>query len=70
MTAENTIRFLAHEARACRDRDSHEAFCLLLPAMIKLLDLPAMNDIEAAAFCQQFKKELRAHCEKRDARAA
>ena len=58
MTAERAIRFLAHEARACRDRDTHEAFCLLLPALVRVMDLPAMDDYEAAAVRFQLKQEL------------
>jgi len=59
MSTEDTIRFLHHEAHTCRDRDRCEAFCLLLPALVKLLDLQPMDDAEAAAFSHQFKNELR-----------
>lgn len=55
MTAEDTIRFLHHEASYCRERDQHEAFCLLLPAFLQVLGLEPMNGYEA----EQFRKELR-----------
>jgi hypothetical protein len=59
MTAEEAIRYLAHEARMCRDRDSAEALCLLLPAMTRLLRVPAMDDFEALDFTIRFREELR-----------
>ena len=58
MTAERAIRFLEHEARACRSRDAHEALCLLVPALVRLLDLSRMDDAEAAAVRYQVKQEL------------
>lgn len=58
MTPANAIRWLHHQARTCRDRDSSEAFCLLLPALLRLLDLNPMEDIEAAAFRHEFKLRL------------
>jgi len=50
MSADDAIRFLEHEAQLCRDRDAHEALCLLLPAMLHVLNLPAMDSADAAAF--------------------
>jgi hypothetical protein len=58
MIAEEAVRFLAHEARRCRDRDSHEALCLLLPAMLQLLALEPMNDFEALDFALGMRHEL------------
>jgi hypothetical protein len=58
LTAENAVRFLEHQSRACRDRDAHEAFCLLLPAIVQALGLPPMEDCEAAAFHFKFKQQL------------
>ena len=55
MTHTNAIRFLAHQARLCRDRDSCEAFCLLLPAMVRIFEMEAMQDIEAEAFKYEFR---------------
>ena len=59
MDAEQAIRFLAHEAQRCRDRDGGEILCLKFPSMLKLLDLPPMTDIEAAVFDVEFHHELR-----------
>lgn len=59
MTPEDAIRFLAHEAAQCRDRDAHEMHVLLYPSMLKVLDLPAMDDVEAAAFHCRFIEALR-----------
>jgi len=47
MTPANALRFLDHEAQACRDRDSHEALCLLLPSILRALDLEPMTQFEA-----------------------
>jgi hypothetical protein len=58
MNADETIRFLEHEARSCRDRDECEAFCLLLPALLHAFNLPPMDDLEATAFKFRLKKEL------------
>ena len=46
----DALRYLAHEARMCREHDAHEALCLLLPALMRLLQLPAMDDYDALAF--------------------
>jgi hypothetical protein len=58
MTTANAIRFLHFEAAKCRDRDSAEALCLLLPALLKVFALEPMEDVEAAAFRHEFKQEL------------
>ncbi len=44
------MRFLDHEAVLCRDRDTHEALCLLLPALLRVMELTPMDDYEALAF--------------------
>lgn len=59
MTATDALRFLAHEARQCRDRDAHEALCLLLPALCKVTALKPADDFAALALQQQFHDELR-----------
>jgi hypothetical protein len=59
MIAEEAIRFLDHEARQCRDKDAHEALCLLLPAMMQLLGLKQMDQFEALSFTMDFRDELR-----------
>ena len=58
MTTENAIRFLHFEAAKCRDRDACEAFCLLMPSLLKVLGLDTMEEVEAAAFRYRFKQEL------------
>jgi hypothetical protein len=58
VTTANAIRFLHHQAALCRDRDACEALCLLLPAMLKVMALDPMEDVEAAAFRYQFREEL------------
>ena len=59
MIAEEAIRYLAHEAKHCRDKDAHEALCLLLPAMMQLLGLKPMDCFEALDFTIRFRDELR-----------
>jgi hypothetical protein len=56
MTAEQALRFAAYEASWCRDRDASEALCLLLPPMLRALDLPPMDSFEA----ERFRRELKA----------
>jgi hypothetical protein len=58
MTTADAIRFLDHQARECRGRDAGEALCLLLPAIMEILDLERMDDLEALAFRHSFKKDL------------
>ncbi len=58
MTPAEALRFLDHEARNCRDRDAHEALCLLLPALLKVMDLSRMDDVEALDFRMQLHKAL------------
>lgn len=60
MNATDAIRFLAHEAQRCRDRDSHEALCLWLPALCKVLAVRPCDDFEALALQEQAHRELRA----------
>lgn len=60
MTANDAIRFLAHEAQRCRDRDSHEALCLWLPALCKVLGVRPCDDFEALAIQERAHRELRA----------
>lgn len=60
MIAEEALRFLAHEARNCRDRDSHWALCLLFPAVMKLMGLQPMDDVEAFSYKLGIRAELRA----------
>lgn len=50
MTPEQALQFIAHEAKDCRDREAHEALCLLLPSVLKCLDLQPMNHIDAGVF--------------------
>jgi hypothetical protein len=57
--AEEAIRFLAHEARQCRDRDAAEAICLLLPTICRLLCVEPMDDYQALAYRLQMRHELR-----------
>ena len=59
MDAEQAIRFLAHEAQRCRDRDAAEILCLKFPAMLRIMALSPMTDIEAAVFDVEFHHELR-----------
>ena len=58
MTTDNAIRFLHFEAAKCRDRDTCEALCLLLPPLLKILRLDAMEEVEAAAFRYRLKQEI------------
>lgn len=59
MIAEEAIRYLAHEARQCRDRDTAEALCLLLPSMLQLLGFKPMDNFEALDFHLKMRAELR-----------
>ena len=61
MTAEDALRFAAYQASLCRDRDAHEALCLLFPPLLRVLSLPPMEDFEAAAFRYEFKQRLEQH---------
>jgi hypothetical protein len=58
MNATDSLRFLEHEASFCRSHDSHEALCLLLPAMLRALELEPMNGYEAQAFRAELKKRI------------
>jgi hypothetical protein len=58
MTPEDAIRFLDREAAQCRGRDAGEALCLLLPAMMKIMGLDRMSDLEALAFKYGFRRDL------------
>jgi len=58
MNVQDALRFLEHEASYCREHDSHEALCLLLPAMLRALELEPMNGYEAEEFKRQLRQEL------------
>ena len=68
MTAESALRFLDFQASCCRTRDEHEALCLLLPALLRVLDLKRMDYFEAEAFKFEFKGALTNQAEKTAAR--
>ena len=59
MTAEDAIRFLAHEAARCHSRDAHEALCLTLPAILNSLELEPMHYGDALAFTIELREHLR-----------
>ena len=59
MTAEQAIRYLAHEAKRCRDRDACESFCLLLPSILNGLHLEPMHYTEALEFTIALRQSLR-----------
>ena len=59
MTAEAAIRFLAHEAARCRDRDAREALCLVVPAIVNALELEPMPFGDALAFTIELREHLR-----------
>ena len=67
MNATDVIRWLTFEARRCRGKDNCEAFCLLLPPIQSALDLPPMDEAEAAAFRQHVKRVLRGDLKKEEA---
>jgi hypothetical protein len=58
MTPPEALRFLHHEALTCRDHDAHEALCLLLPALLKVMELSPMDDFEALAFRVELREAL------------
>lgn len=58
MSPEDALRFLDHEALLCRNRDAHEALCLLLPALLRVMELPPMDHYEALAFRIELHKAL------------
>lgn len=58
MSTTDALRWLAFEARRCRDRDSHEALCLAVPWAIAAFNLPPMDETEAAAFKQRLREVM------------
>lgn len=58
MNTTDAIRYLAHEAKRCRDRDAAEALCLLFPALCELLGVKPMDDFESIGFHEDLKKFL------------
>jgi hypothetical protein len=58
MKPSDALRFLDHEALSCREHDAHEALCLLLPALLKVMELPPMDDFEALAFRIELRNAL------------
>lgn len=72
MTVENALRFLGHEAERCHrlsrendteSRDAHTMLCLLLPALLKVCNLEAMDRYEALAFERDLFTALRERIE-------
>ncbi len=58
MNAEEAIRFVAHQASLCREHETHEALCLLLPGLLRVLELEPMTGFEAEVFRRKFKGHL------------
>lgn len=61
MNAIDALRFVDHEAALCRDRDSAEAVCLLLPPLLTALCLEPMDSFEADAFRRELKRWVDEH---------
>lgn len=59
MTAEDAIRWLAHEAKRCHDRDTHESLCLTLPPILNALGLEPMHYGDALAFTVELRQSIR-----------
>jgi hypothetical protein len=60
VTAQDAIRFLAHEAEFCRGKDESEMLCLLHPSVVRALELPKMTGEEAARFRAELRCTLQA----------
>lgn len=61
MTAEESLRFLAHEtAWWSRYQDEAESICLLVPVLVKAAGLEPMNGYEAEAFRARLREWLEA----------
>lgn len=58
-SAEAALRFLAHEASRCHDRDAHEALCLTLPALVNSLGLEPMHYADALEFIVTLRRAVR-----------
>lgn len=58
MTERDAIRYLALQASECRDRDTHEALCLLLPGLMRALELSPITDYEAREFRAWLRERL------------
>jgi hypothetical protein len=61
ITLTNSLRFLADQSTLCRDRDAHEALCLLVPSLMRVLQLTPMNGYESDNFRKQFREALQFH---------
>jgi hypothetical protein len=59
MSAAEALRYLDNQAKRCRDRDDAEALCLLLPALLKMLNLEPMDNLAALNFTIEFRAALR-----------
>ena len=69
MTAEDALRWLANQAAEARRLDSHvkvedryacESVCITHVWLLRVLNLPPMDDYEARAFQARLKAELAA----------
>ena len=58
MNAADALRWLAFEARRCKDRDSHEALCLTVPWVTEAFYLQPMDEVEALAFKHRLKEVM------------
>ena len=58
MNAADALRYVHYQSLECRTRDAHEALCLLLPAILKALDLDPMDGFEASAVRKELKENL------------
>jgi len=58
MSSDDALRFLAYEAAYCRDRDSAEALCLVLPPLLRFLKLEPMDGYTADEFKRELKQKL------------
>lgn len=55
---EECLRFIASQAAFCRQKETHEALCILVPALMKMTGLIPMNGYEETEFRKTFKAAL------------
>jgi hypothetical protein len=61
VTLTDALRYVSDQAQFCRVRREHEALCIMIPSLVRVLGLDRMNGYEAEAFRRRLREALAFH---------
>jgi hypothetical protein len=59
VNAEQALQLLDNQAKWCRSKEDHEMLCLLLPALLRVLNLKPIDDFQAKQLRDELRRSLK-----------